>query len=183
MLYISLTCEQDPKTLELLHLRQGLSTDPKSNSPFGRESWPWAWRSSFSSEPLPTGLQTAQVLIVGPGSMNPTCSHHLQKPETQSKPYSCSNHTGTKWTLTEGPGLLSPGAHPHTVEHLFQIHKSTCGLVLQTLMNPQAPDTECGAVPVFSIGPPESEFQLSISLSPALWSRLYRRGWGVWFII
>ena len=81
----SLTREEDPKILELLHLRQELYPNPESRPPFScREPWPRTWRGWFSFKLLLTQLQTTPGHAGGPGSKEPTRQHCLQKAEMKS---------------------------------------------------------------------------------------------------
>ncbi|KAI3363092.1 hypothetical protein L3Q82_011535 [Scortum barcoo] len=100
----------------------------------------------------------------------------------QCEPSSCSSHTKTKQSLAKAPGPHTRAAPP-TEYHGGHGRmpspdpQSTCGLVGQTPINPQAPCEGYRAGPVFHnrenrIEPPESVVRLSAEFSsPVPWRR------------
>ena len=82
----TLTREQDPKILELLHLGKENNFLPGADSPSvsGWEPWPPISRCWSSSQSLHTWLQTNPVSVEGHKPMVPSGLHHLQKAAMQS---------------------------------------------------------------------------------------------------
>ncbi|KAI3353734.1 hypothetical protein L3Q82_004966 [Scortum barcoo] len=120
---------------------------------------------------------------------SPTCTgNRSDLLHRQCEPSSCSSRTETEQPLAKAPGPHTHGALP-TEYHEGHGRmpspdpQSTCGLVGQTPINPQAPCGEYRAGPVFHdrdenrIVPPESEGRLSAEFSsPVPWRRPSRGG-------
>ncbi|KAI3359945.1 hypothetical protein L3Q82_014300 [Scortum barcoo] len=107
----------------------------------------------------------------------------------QCEPSSCSGRTETEQPLAKAPGPHTRRSTPQTEYHEGHGRmpspdpQSTCGLVGQTPINPQAPCGGYRAGPVFHdqdenrIVPPESEGRLLAEFSsPVPWRRPSRGG-------
>ncbi|KAI3360880.1 hypothetical protein L3Q82_012887 [Scortum barcoo] len=157
---LSLTREQDPEILELLHLRQDLSTHlERACHPFPVENHGLGFGGADSHPSRFTlGCKPLQYMLKGnsPAGVQHALGTGLTYYCRQcNEPSSCSGRTET-----EQPLAKAPGPHTHTEHSPTEYHEghgrmpspdpqSTCGLVGQTPINPQAPCGGYRAGPVF----------------------------------
>ncbi|KAI3361918.1 hypothetical protein L3Q82_012189, partial [Scortum barcoo] len=111
-LHLSLTREQDPEILELLHLRQDLSTHPeRARHPFPVENHGLGFGGADSHPSRFTlGCKPLQYMLKVLALMKPTGQHHLQKAEMKS----CGSQTGLPPAPPTGP--VTKGS-PAGVQH------------------------------------------------------------------